>query len=46
MVWVPVALQWVPDSYLGAVIVLIPSGIALIAGAYLIGMARIKGMRE
>jgi hypothetical protein len=46
MIWAATARQWVPDTDVGAAIILIPFGVLVVAGAYLIGMYRIKRQRE
>ena len=41
LIWAGLARQFVPETILGAAIMLVPGGVLVVVGAYLTGMARI-----
>jgi hypothetical protein len=45
MIWVAVARQWVPDSPLGVAIILVPAGLVILPGIFLIARFRFKNLR-
>ena len=46
MVWAVIARQLVPDTSLGVAIILVPFGVLLVLGAFLIARFRMKKLRE
>ena len=46
VVWAAIARHLVPDTSLGVAIILVPFGVLLVLGAFLIGRFRMKKLRE